>query len=592
MPSLEQTITRFTAHNVSPADTEQDSLVELYLQDKTLLDTLLASNAQGGEFVSPLTGLSFANEMLATIAQPDYSADQLELLEAHLKAMGTLDIPLVTGHTLTIDGVEHSVSLLGATELADDGANHGEMSKMFYLRDHIQAAYALMELHLQDPERYSEEGQLGRHMLFSVMHCMSTPAQLKRFENVINLGPAATQEDWPHISLWFDDLRGEAPNGWRNKQDTMQMLAHLSLDSIDRGFINETDVSQSHKRFLGSVVPLLTAVGFPNYETSGSWEEVAARRTSVLAIETAIMHKISTMVAQGKNVDFLAEAYERSGVHATTGRTFYEQVEYMLDQGLREVGRRLPFESPDYDKNSVKYREADAALAYVLMYGLPQMLAAKNIPIGKDQKTASEYEIEDIVLKQIESLIDQKTHGILRYKGDSYQRVNFHTGVVQKIIGAIKARVKSEAAEAGMEVNLEQKQALRDLLTPQGREASWVHPLGQVSSWAAKRHIEALRANDELGAERYRRLSLRYLNYNLSNVTGGSTYNTALNAEGKYQIKPIKPYRVPECLITYQTANGDACTVASPHTPLNWGSVMLKLSVGLLGAATKSSDQE
>ena len=584
MPSVEQSATIF-----ENTDTDQDDFDELQAQDDMLLDRLMVANAKRGEFISPLTGICFANEVLATIAQLDYSADQLALLETHLEAMQTVDIPLVTGHTITIDSIEHPVSLLGATELADDGANHGEMSKMFYLRDHIQAVYALMELYLQDPERYHKEGELARHMLFSVMHCLSTPAQLGRLEHVIAAGSAATQEDWPHISLWFDDLHGEGPNGWRNKQDTLQMFTHLALDALDRGFICEADLSRSHKQFLGSVVPLLAAVGFPNYETSGSWEEVAASRTSVLAIETAIMHKISTMAAAGKNTDFLSETYDQSGIQITTGRTFQRQVEHMLDRGLHEVGRRLPFESPDYDKDSVKYREGDAALTYVLMYGLPQMLAAKNIPIGKDQQTLSEYEIEDLILTQIEKLIDPGTGGVQRYKGDSYQRLNFHTGIVQKIVGAIKARVKREATEVGGEVNLEDKQMLRDLLTPEGPEASWVHPLGQLSSWAAKRYLEAIQKGDDLCAERYRQLSVRYLNYNLSNVTGDGSWNTALDADGTYQIRPIKPYRVPECLITYKSADGRMCTVASPHTPLNWGSVMLKLSVGLLSTATKQS---
>lgn len=587
MPSVEQSATRF-----ENTDTKQSEFAELQARDAQLLDRLVVANAQSGEFRSSLTGIRFANETLAVIAQPDYSADQLLFLETHLEEMQALNIPLVTGHTITIDGTEYKVSLLGATELADDGTNHGEMSKMFYLRDHIQTARALIELYLQDPERYQKEGELGRHMLFSVMHCMSTPAQLGRFEYVITNGSAAGQEDWPHISLWFNDLHGEGPNGWRNKQDTFQMLTHLTLDALDRGFIDESDLSSSHKQFLGSVVPLLTAVGFPNYETSGSWEEVAASRTSVLAVEAAIMHKISTMAAAGKNVHFLAEAYEQSGLQANTGRTFYDQVEHMLDKGLHEVGRRLPFESPDYDKNSVKYREADAALAYVLMYGLPQMLADKNIPIGKDQQILSEHQIEDLVLKQLDSLIDSQTHGMLRYKGDSYQRINFHTATVQGIVDAIKARVKGDAAESGGEVNLEDKQMLRNLLTPQGQEACWVHPLGQLSAWAAKRSLEALQGGDRQNAERYRLISLKYFNYNLSNITGDNQWNTARDANGEYQLRAIKPYRVPECLITYQAADGKTYTVASPHTPLNWGSVMLKLSVGLLSVATKQAQSQ
>lgn len=158
---------------------------------------------------------------------------------------------------------------------------------------------------------------------------------------------------------------------------------------------------------------------------------------------------------------------------------------------------------------------------------------------------------------------------------------------MQEIVEAIKARVKGDAVESGGEVNLEDKQMLRDLLTPQGQEACWVHPLGQLSAWAAKRSLEAMQEDDKQNAERYRQMSLRYFNYNLSNVTGDAQWNTARDANGEYRLRTIKPYRVPECLIAYQAADGRMCTVASPHTPLNWGSVMLKLSVGLLSAATK-----
>ncbi|UGQ12264.1 hypothetical protein LO772_01225 [Yinghuangia sp. ASG 101] len=499
------------------------------------------------------------------------SPGQLRAVEALLAARGTLDIPVVEAGSVRIDGAERRVRVVAATDItADPAVRHGEMSTMFYLRDHVQVASALMELFLRDPVRHATEGDTARALILSALHLMSTPAQLARFAAVIAHGDTG-QEEWPHISLWFDDLAGEKPNGWRNKQDSFQMLAFLVLDAIDRGFLATDELLGAHRQFLRSVVPFLRAVGFPRYESSGSWEEITARRTSVTAVETALLARINDLTADGRT-DFLAD-----------GPDFTARVAAMIEAGLREVGRRIPFESPDYTPGSVRHRRADAAVAYVLMYGLPELLARHAIPVGDPARPMTAREIEAVVLDELRTLDDPATGGMLRYTGDSYQRVNFHTYEVRETIRAIKSRVAADAEVHGGEIDLDRKQEMRDRLTPRGREAAWLHPLGHLATWAALRSLHTRRTDPEQ-ARQYREFAMRQLNRMLGGVTGDDAWHAVLHEDGDYHVRRVPPHRVPECLVTYRDDRGRELIVPSPHTPLNWGAATLRSAVGLLAA--------
>lgn len=543
------------------------------MNDTKLIANLRAKNS-GKKSFSRATGLTFGNAELAKLARRQYTAQELGSLETLLTAKGTLTIPVIGGYSVHLDGAKQPVSIVAATEIDKGRPNHGDMSSMLYLRDHIQAAGVLMELNLIDPQIYKQEGIEGRRLLISALHLLSTPHQLQRFQEVIKKGSTAGQEDWPHISLLFNDMEGEKPNGWRNKQDTFQMLAFLTCDALERGYLGVNELTNSHKKFLGSVIPLLKAVGFPKYENSGSWEEIAANRTSVMAIETALLDKIAALAEGNPELVFLCGGLNTDAILA------------MRDNGLREIGRRLPFESPDYPKGSIKYREADAALAYVLMYGIPKLLAGARIPTGPLAQAMSEHDIEKLVLNELNKLADPETGGMHRYKNDSYQRVNFHTNGAQKIIRSIKRTVQNEAKALDGEINLDKKQSLRGELMPKGKEAAWTHPLGQLSAWAAERSIKAQKDGDPTKAESYRALSTHFLNPLLATVTGDSQWNAVLNEDRQYEIQRVPSLRLPECYVAYQTADGQVFTVPSPHTPLNWSSAMLKEAIGLLRAST------
>jgi hypothetical protein len=492
----------------------------------------------------------------------------LQDLRSFLDLRKTLDVPIIRGHSVVVDGEVWPLALVAATDIR---TSHGEMSSMLYLRDHIQVARVYIELFLHDPHAYASEGAVGRDLLLSALHLMSTPPQLDRFRVVIQKGSYASQEEWPHISLWFNDLDGKNANGWRNNQDSFQMLAHLTFDAIDQGFLDVDDLLAAHKQFLGLIVPLLKSVGFPCHESSGSWEENAAVRSSVMAIETALLAKIKDC-SQKPTFVFLEQMFAQN-----TSGDFYSTVEQLLYNGLKELGRCLPYESPDYDKGSVKYREADAALVYVLMYGLPQLLANAKILVRGAQR--DQRAIETMILETLATLDDPLTGGMRRYLGDSYQRVNFHTAEVQETIRQIKKTILDEARQSRQPVDLDKKQQLRGELTPQGREAAWTHPLGQLAAWSAKQALGVKPGEDR---RHYEELCRLYLDRMLGTITAERQWNAVLDKQGGYQLKKVPAWRLPECYITYQLAEKEPLVVPSPHTPLNWSSVSLKEAVGLV----------
>lgn len=532
----------------------EKKLTEMRRRDDRVINELYEKCAQSGRYYSEATGLYFFNGALASYARAQYDQPSMAQLGDFLSAKGVIGIPIADGFEVTVGGDRRSVAIVAATDISVK-KYHGEMSSMVYLRDHIQTAAALMELYLTNPTRYNHEGETARKLLLSALDLLSTPAQLQRFKEVTIQKGRASQEAWPHISLWFDDLQGDRPNGWRNIQDSFQMLGYHVLDALERDFLTIAELSVSHRAFLGSIVPLLDAVGFPRYENSGSWEEVAARRTSVIAIETALLYKYYTLV----DYDFLPD------------KTL---VERLLRQGLHELASRLPYESSDYPEDDIRYRQADAALVYVLLYHLPELFEKFTIPVG-ERGVLSVEEIEVMVLDQLAVLDDAATGGMRRYAGDSYQRLNFHTEEVQWVVRAIKQKVQADAQMTRGPVDYAMKQRFRGELTPSEYEAAWTHPLGQLAAWAAR---QSLRKD---APTRYRAHAERFLNRTLALVTGEMQWHI-VREEDEYAVLPAPAFALPECYIAYRHKEKDAVFVPSPHTPLNWSSAMLRLAVGLL----------
>jgi hypothetical protein len=562
----------------------QDELQQCLDSDDFLLIDLAQQAAHAGRHYSAEVGLGFAHRQVADYARPVYGSIEARKLELVLQEHGTLDLREVRDHQVRVGNELHDVVLLPATKIGEDVAHHGDMSAMVYLRDQIQTASALMELGLRDADRYEAEKVLGKELLLSSLHLLSTESQLMRFQEVIKLGPKATQADWPHISLHFSDLEATAEsNGWRNKQDTIAMLAYHTLDALERGYIEPSDLLDSHKQMLGSVVPFLAALGFPLTENCGSWEEVAAHRTSVMAVETALLHKMQRLTTERNDLAFLQEGYETAydQVADVVTSSFPQALEQMVQAGLSEIGRRLPYESPDYDTDDVKYREADATLVYLLRYDIPKLLADRAISIAcAGGQPLDRGAIEAEILQQLFSLMDPVTNGIRRYQGDAYLRVNFLTDSVQLAVGGIKLYIR-ETAQNG-EPDLDRKQELRDDITPAGPAAAWTHPLGQIASWAATRYDEAMSAGDYRLADRYLQLSSYFLNAMLSTVTGADQPQVVIGGDGQRKVTMAVEGELSECWIAFETPDGGLIRAPSPHSPLNWSVAMLREVLGIL----------
>ena len=103
-----------------------------------------------------------------------------------------------------------------------------------------------------------------------------------------------------------------------------------------------------------------------------------------------------------------------------------------------------------------------------------------------------------------------------------------------------------------------------------------------MSAWAARRSSECLTDGNEREATQYRQLATSYLNRTLSLITGPNHSNAVLNKAGNYEVRPVQPYRLPECYVAYELPSGQILNVPSPHTPLNWSSAMAKQAIGLL----------
>jgi hypothetical protein len=340
-------------------------------------------------------------------------------------------------------------------------------------------------------------------------------------------------------------------------------------------------------------VPFLQKVGFPNYKSSGSWEENETPKTSVTAIESKLLETVTVVqaIADRPEGAFLRDEYE---AHRMPGQpAFTEAVDDMLDAGLRKVGLCLLNESPDYLHDSVKYRGADATLAYLLRYDLPRMLAERHIPVddGEQVRPRSQIEIETIVLARLRTLLNSEVYGIKRYDGDAYQDDNGHINSADYALMSLKRQINQEAAEHNAPLDLDKKQARRREIIPRGPGAAWIHPLGQIASYFARRHRELL-IEDQLQAQEYKQIATEFLNYQLANITGDDQYN-ALKIEGEYMIAKVPGSQVPECKIRYVFTHAETGEIVhfwvpSPDTPLHWAIASLVETIGSLKASLKA----
>jgi hypothetical protein len=291
----------------------------------------------------------------------------------------------------------------------------------------------------------------------------------------------------------------------------------------------------------------------------------------------------------GMDLSFLEDTYSENKTHLPDNKKieFTNILDTMITEGLRKIGEQLPYESPSRDYAPIKYREADAALTYVLMYNIPDLLEQTGALVGPGREAMTKQQIEALVLDQLKTLFDPETKGFYRYIPDSYQRQDAATNKVRNIQNEIKVEINQEAKHDGREIDLDKKQALRDERSPKGKQAAWIHQLGQISGYAANQCLKSIEIGKIEEAKDYLKLGTEFLNYALSNVTGDNQWHAVLGEDGLYTVQQVPPNKLPECKIAYTSSTGEHFLVPSPHTPLNWASATVKHAVGLLKIAAE-----
>lgn len=514
---------------------------------------------------SEVPGISFRNPYIAEKARRHYLPVEIHEIEDTLTMEETHTVTIDHNNYITKDGRHKPIAVVHATE-EETGT---EMSpKNLWIRDQALVADSKLTMWKLAPKRYKKEGEEAKDILVSTLDIMSTPAQQDRFQDIIQGGDASNFHKWPYIFLETDHLDGEKENKWRHKQDAWQMLVYSTFDALEHGLLHVEDLDDDHKKMLGAAVPFLRAANFVEQPNSGSWEELEAKRTSVLSVETAMLHKIRQFA--GKDGYEFLEAGYKALPQDDEPKPFTQALDEMIDQGLTAIAKRLPDEAPDYDKTASEYRTADGALVYALRYGIPKLLA-DNYQIAYANSTLSEFEIDMLVIGQIQRL--EGEFGIKRYgipgidESDPYQNTNFHTAEKHADIKALKKKIIETEDPQNPAANLVKKFDEYHTIVDGKNSAQWTLFDPQIASFAAQRYLETK-------DEQYLTIATRHFNRSLAQITGPGEFNALLGSDGTYYPHHVDAFRLPECYITYEYKSSDGEThkmiVPSPNTPLNW----------------------
>lgn len=422
------------------------------------------------------------------------------------------------------------------------------MGTHFWLRDNTIIGARLLR------SREPRLRRRGRELLLSCLTFISSVAQRKRFQAIVSARSkkfVLNVDNWPRVfTAIADNLTTQRHEGWSHKQDAWQMLAWYVLEALEEGRLADRDLTAKHRFFLGIVVPFLAKVSFWKCENNGSWEEIAAVRTSVRAWEHRLVVRIAELAAKPQ-YRYLSAGYTRQRRHlgARFRNTGLQDAVRVLDrEASQAMLKALPFESPMYRQSDARFRRSDAALIYLLELNYVAFLAERA-----GRSVAWAKRMEERLLKGILTLQDDRSGGLYRYKRDTYQRCGFFRALtVAKLVQAYGA----PSGDASKDISL------RNRLVPQGRQAAWTHFAWQLAAWTGERFLATKEA-------KYGMLSAQFFRQGLSLITG-SEGSIDLDVRGRPRVVRIAPWRMPECYIADVSNDGIEIVFPSPHTPLNW----------------------
>lgn len=515
--------------------TRNKKIEELRAQDRVLIQELATRAAKRN---SP------PREIQALLhTESDFTLEQIKNLEQQLADKGALEIATRKVTVSDTDGQTYTIPIFRAatTEMWPMGTN-------WYARDHVLIPARFLEASRSSLTSAAEYGQVGRELLISVLTMFSTQAQLRRFRNVIEAADGQfphRRENWPQVFLTIkDNLNGSRAEFWAHKQDAWQMLAYHTLRAIEQGDLKLSEVSAGQKQFLAYVLPFLAKIQYWQEENSGSWEELTARRSSVMAWEMAAVEKISSF-AERSDGKFLVDGFAAIKQHLPQtyqALDLFQTADVLIAKGKEALLGRLPYESPDYEKTDPRYRDADAALIYLLQLGTPEFLGQPDV--------------EAKLLVQIESLTDARTGAIRRYLNDSYQGKSFFRNETALYLSEVYGAPSGDASGP-------EQWVARRAVVPAGPEAAWTHFVWQMSAWAGRRY-------QETGEKKYWDMQQQYFHRGLRLITGEGEVSVDLDEHEKARVIDLPAWRIPECYITDEGPNSEELIFPSPHTPLNW----------------------
>lgn len=478
------------------------------------------------------------------------TVDGLASLAAFLEKHGAFDLRPERKTWTDSDGEKRTVTLTRAalTPMWPMGTN-------VWLRDNALIADRLLKGASSQLPSVKKRAPVGKRLMLSMLTLSSSLAQILRMETII-LTPelADSPHHWPHVFMLIrDNLNAGRMEKWAHKQDAIQMVAVTALDALARGHLKPEDFTEKHRRFLALLFPFLLAVDHTRSPNSGSWEELEALRTSVLAWNLAAIERLETAL-QGPLHQAIAAGWDefREGMPAA-----YRSLELpkALAKAQRDTARALekllPDEMPTYPPKDPRRRDADAALHYLL-----ELDTVAHVAALLKRDAAWERRMQAKLLRHIVTLSDIRTGGIQRFKDDFYQMQGFFRHLTVAKLKALYGEVSGDAS--GLSDYVGRQEIMR-----KGRMAAWTHFVWQHAAWAGRKAMQT-------GDRRMRALHDTMFWRGLCLLTGDGEVTLEEAEPGMMRVIGAPAMRMPECYISDVLPDGSVATFPTPHTPLNW----------------------
>ena len=475
--------------------------------------------------------LTPASGLIAGFLKTAYSLQDLVLLEQAIACALSIEL--------------NPLDRVCASSRAEEGDDKTHYDAV-WVRDSVWAYFGLNE--------YEPTRDEAKRVLQGLLEYFGTPAQLKRLDAIIQRPQTAYEKDGAmnvlHIrfdgrSPSFNDVQvGGRDQIWNHKQNDAVALVALATGQalLSREWASQ-DVPDSAWPFLLRLPTYWDALKFESQEDAGAWEEIERVNTSSIALVTSSLEIWQTVfqVPYWREV-FQVEA-DQAELKTDKEVLFNGKLESLIERGYSRIRKQVPFESPDYPKSDVKYREADAALLNLVFPCQLRKLAIED---------------KRAVLATVEQLVRER--GVLRYFQDAYQSGNFW---LAGSTGETDSRTDDHSTQDAFS-----ERASR--LIPD-TEAEWF-----FDSWMSQCYGILYRTS---GDEKDYHRQVAHFNRALCQITGAGD----VGADGN----PVPELSLPESYNTLVEKNGDRYYAPSPITPLNWAKACMRLALEALKASLR-----